>query len=553
MNKLRREFSLKSVDDMPPISYSFSTTLVNKTGSWRYLRPYFLDKASPCNGGCPAGVDVERGMALVGKGELQEAYRLIRQENPFPAVCGRVCAHPCEGKCLRAEFDEPISIRALERFVANQASKYKGEETVSKRVNEKVAIVGSGPAGLACAYHLARMGYQPTVYEALPVAGGMLRVGIPEHRLPKKVLDEEIASIEALGVEVRTGMRIGQDLGLKDLMGEYRAVFLATGATEGTRLGVPGEDLKGVIPGLGFLMDLNLGKDIEVGERVVVIGGGNLAIDTARSALRKGAREVILCSFEPKEEMPAIEEGIREAGQEGIRFVHSVFPQRMVGQDGMVVEVELAKSQGGSLGLRADGVIVAVGRTPDLSLLPELKVDPQTCVTDLKGIFAGGDLIAQVRTVADAISSGKRAAISIDRYLKGENIRINIFGKKSVSIGRYLRGKVESASPVEFNNLNLDYFEHGERPATPRLPLEQAILSFDEVNLELAEETAVQEAKRCFHCGVCTRCDLCFDLCPDLAILKTDEGYEIDYDYCKGCAVCVEECPQGAISLKEEE
>jgi len=282
MNRRDEVITFRSEADMPPMPASLGTTLYNKTGGWRYMRPLYRDKTPPCSHNCPAGEDISLQISLIAQGRFEEALELIRLENPFPGVTGRVCPHPCEAECNRAEYGGRVAIHDLERFVADHAAPKRPSVQASQRRDARVAIIGSGPAGLTCAYHLARWGYPVTVFEALPVPGGMMRVGIPDYRLPKDVLEREIAAIEALGVEIKTNMRLGDNLGLDDLK-DYKAIFIAVGLSKSRRLNIPGEEAAGVIPGLEFLKRLNLGEEVRVGPRVVVVGGGNTAPPEAPS------------------------------------------------------------------------------------------------------------------------------------------------------------------------------------------------------------------------------------------------------------------------------
>ncbi|MBM4330935.1 MAG: glutamate synthase [Deltaproteobacteria bacterium] len=575
----------KREEDMPYLPITFGSMAGNKTGTWRYLRPKFENKISPCNEGCPAGQDIEGAMVLIGKGKILQAWDLFKEENPFPAVCGRVCFHPCESSCNRGEFDEAVSINALERFMADMASR-QGRKPLVKREKrkEKAAIVGSGPAGLTCAYHLARLGYGVTVFEALPVLGGMLRVGIPEYRLPKKVLEEEIDQILELGVKAEVKFRLGKDFVMNDLK-EYQAIFLAMGNHQSKSLGIPGEDTQGIMSGLEFLKNVNLGKAVPLGKKVAVIGGGNTAIDAARSVLRLGSKPFILYR-RTREEMPAFLGEILEAEEEGIEISYLVSPVRVISENGKVSRLECLKNRlgpadedgrrrpveikGSNFVVEVDQVIAAIGEEADLSPLPKkLGLKESAVLTDergatkQKGVFAGGDIIQQPRTVVHAIGSGKRAAIFIDCFLKKkkweglfEAIRIGEQG--SLSAKRYLQAEDERISltskTVRLKDLNLDYFDYKKRKKMPKAQVAKRVGSFEEVNQGYAEETAVAEAKRCFNCGVCNLCDNCYIYCPDVAIVKQgeDEPNVIDYDHCKGCGVCVEECPRDAMVMEEE-
>ena len=581
---MSEQILLKTEKDMPYQPISLGSMEWNKTGTWRYLRPRFDNKISPCNEGCPAGQDVEGAMVLIGKGKTLEAWELFKEENPFPAVCGRVCYHPCESSCNRGEFDEAVSINGLERFMADIASRQGRKPTWVKREKrkEKIAIIGSGPAGLTCAYHLARMSYGVTVFEALPVLGGMLRVGIPEYRLPKKVLEEEIDQILELGVKAEMNVRFGKGMLLNDLK-EYQAVFLAMGNHRSKTLGVPGEDTDGVMSGVEFLRKVSLGQEITLSKRVAVIGGGNTAIDAARTALRLGAKPFIVYR-RTKEEMPAFPAEILEAEEEGIEISFLVSPVQVIAENGRVSRLECVKNRlgppdedgrrrpveikGSNFFLEVDEMITAVGEEADLSVLPKkIGIKDNTILTDergatkQKGFFAGGDIIQQPRTVVHAIGSGKRAAIFIDCLLQKKNWEglfdtIRIGERGNLSMKRYLQEENQrvplSSKTVRLKDLNLDYFDYKKRPKMPKAPLAKRLGSFGEVNLGFSEEVAVEAANRCFNCGICNLCDNCYIFCPDVAIRKEEGRNVVDYDHCKGCGICVEECPRDAMVMEEE-
>jgi len=583
---MAEQIIFKREEDLPYQPVSLASMTWNKTGSWRYLRPRFENKIPPCNEGCPAGQDIEGAMVLMGKGKVLEAWELLKEENPFPGVCGRVCFHPCESSCNRKDFDEAVSINALERFLADAASK-QGRRLRREREKRKgkIAIVGSGPAGLTCAYHLARMGYGVMIFEALPVLGGMLRVGIPDYRLPKKVLEEEIDQILDLGVKAEINVRLGQDFLLSDLA-EYQAVFLAMGNHRSKSMGIPGEEAPGIMSGVEFLRNVNLGKEVVLGKRVAVIGGGNTAFDAARCALRLGAKPFILYR-RTREEMPAFPGEIAEAEEEAIEISYLVSPVRLIAENGRISQLECVKNRlgpadedgrrrpveikGSNFFLEVDRVISAIGEEADLSALPKkVGIKENAVLTDergatkQKGVFAGGDITHQPRTVVHAIGSGKRAAIFIDCFLKGiqwqglfEAIRIGERG--SLSMKRYLQGENEraemSSKTVHFKDLNLDYFDYKKRKKMPKAQPSKRLGSFAEVNLGFSEEVAVEETGRCFNCGVCNLCDNCYIFCPDVAILKQGEEQAniVDYDHCKGCGICVQECPRDAMAMEEEQ
>ena len=578
---MKKKKPIKKKPVFPPMSLSLEGTQGSKTGTWRYLTPAYLNKLAPCNEACPAGEDVEAAMVLSSQEDYIGAWEKITQENPLPRVCGRVCFHPCEGGCNRKEFDEPTAINELERFVGDHAfHSGKRYPPPQEKKKEKVAIIGSGPAGLSCAYHLASMGYGVTLFEALPKLGGMLRYGIPSYRLPKEVLDQEIDNILSLGIEVQTNVRVGKDLKWGELK-KFDAVFVAAGAWKSQPLKVPGEESKGVLSGLTFLQKVNSGETFDLGQRVAVIGGGNTAMDAARAALRLGAKPLVIYR-RTKEEMPAWEEEISEAEEEQIEFIFLSSPVKILTENGQVKGIECIKNLLGPPGkdgrreprpientnftLAVDSIISAIGEAPDLSFLPHelqkakdsIPVD-ETGATALKRIFAGGDIVTQPRTVSYAIGAGKKAALTIDATLRGKNVaealRLARWGEKgSLSMARYKSGGADGMAQevVPFAELNTAYFKRQRRKAKEKLDVAQRTGDFSEVAAGLSPASALEEAKRCFNCGVCNLCHNCFTFCPDLAISARPDkqGYAINYDYCKGCCICVEECPRGAISVE---
>jgi len=593
---MTEEIVFRTEADMPYLPMTIGTTLVNKTGSWRYIRPLYVDKTPPCNHNCPAGEDIVGYLALIKEGRYKEAWELIKQENPFPGVCGRVCPHPCESECNREELGGAMAIHTLERFLADYAASQRLSVQVSQRYDARVAVIGSGPAGLSCAYHLTRRGYAVTVFEALPVAGGMMRAGIPEYRLPREVLDHEIADIEALGVEIKTGMRLGDNLRMSDL-DDYDAVFIAVGLQKSDKLNIPGEDAEGVIPGLEFLKRMNLGEEVRVGPRVAVIGGGNTAIDAARSTLRLGS-EVTILYRRSRAEMPAIAEEIEEALAEGVEIHYLMAPVELLTENGRIKSMRCVKMElgapdesgrrrpmpiaGSEYTIEVDTVISALGQEADFSFLEaggrRLEVERGRIVTDEAGLttregaFAGGDVATPFGTVTHAVGSGKRAALAIDKYLRGEELS----GFPPIAEAVHAVPKDIDPAVVRFEDLNLAYFDEIERTRQPQVPIEERVSGFEEVNLGFSEEEAQAEAERCFSCGTCNLCDTCFTFCPDVAIARlvappplspphlggmkggvplarlNGAGYEVNYDYCKGCGVCAEECPRYAISIEEE-
>jgi len=400
-------------------------------------------------------------VALIAAGKFKEALKLIKEDNPFPVVCGRVCNHPCESVCKRGDVDEPIDIMHLKRFVADldlkDETRYLPEKKESK--GKKVAVVGAGPSGLTCAYYLAIEGYDVDVFEALPVAGGWLAVGIPGYRLPKDVLRAEIKVIEDLGVKINLNTRVGKDITFEQLKKDYSAVFVGCGTMRSSKLNVPGEDLQGVIHGVDFLQRINLGEKVYLGDRVAVIGGGNVAMDAVRTAIRTGSKDVFILYRRSRAEMPASPEEIEEALEEGVRMEFLVAPKRVIGENGKVTGIECTRMElgepdasgrrrpieikGSEFIVPCDAVIPAIGQEADLSFLTEgsgvsvnkwnnIDVDPVTFATNIPGVFSGGDVVTGPQTVVKAVYAGKEAARSIDRYLCGEDIRAgaNVIGRR---------------------------------------------------------------------------------------------------------------------------
>ncbi len=577
----------------PPMAVSTTSTLENHTGSWRFIRPRYQDGVAPCDAGCPVGIDIEGYLYLLGKGREEEALDLLLRENPIPAVTGRVCDHPCETVCNRRHLDSAVSIHAVERALGDRILASPLPEPVPPAHEEEVAVVGSGPAGLACAYHLARMGWRVTVFEAEREPGGMLRLGIPEYRLPRAVLDRQIEWLEALGIRFRTEARLGLNLSWNDLR-EFAAVFLATGAHRGRPMGMEGEEeAPGILAGLDFLKAVNRGERPEIGKRVIVVGGGNTAMDCARTALRLGAHAVVLYR-RTRKEMPAILQEIEEAEREGVEFVFLATPLRAVVEDGRLVALECRRMKLGEpdesgrrrpvpadeppFTLEADTVLSAIGEVPDLDFLPDsvpheswgLRVGRlgETATEEGTLLFAGGDLTEANRTVAFALGSGKRAAMGIARYLESggrgwseEELQALAFGPRgNLSVTRW-RGEdpVPRHAPVNrivtWEELNPAHFIPVPRREDRHLPAEGARQGFQEANLGLTFEEAMEEALRCFNCAVCNQCELCLIFCPDRAIRRLPDGtgFQIDMDYCKGCGVCVAECPRGAMVMVREE
>jgi len=477
---------------------------------------------SPCQHTCPVGINIPKYVGHIAAGEYKEAVETIRERNPFPAICGRICSHPCEFRCRRGELDDPVAIRALKRFASDWYFEHVTEdpEPFPQTQSQQVAVVGAGPTGLACAYFLAQMGYPTTVFEALPVGGGMLSVAIPEFRLPREIIEKEIDYIAKRGVDIRYNTPINVNFTVEDLRKDgFSAVFIAAGAQRSQRIGVPGEleDVEGFYYGLRFLRDVKLGREVRVGRRTAVIGGGNVALDAARTALRFGAEEVKIYYRRSQEEMPVTEVEYDQAIDEGLEVSFLISPTRIVVENWQVTGLQCIKMKlgepdqsgrrrpvpitGSEFLIEADTVIAAVGQAPDLSFLPPdsalertrwetLVVDSNTLATNISGIFAGGDFVTGPGMVIDAIAAGRRAAISVDKYLRADTSRVEMYDLKAEVVGEEPAQNIEEA------------WEAQPRVAVPTLPVKQRKTSFDEIELCFSEEKAQQEAKRCLRCDL---------------------------------------------------
>ncbi len=575
-----------TLDEVPAFVIAKGSMLWNKTGSWRYLRPVYRQMTPPCNNGCPAGNNVEGFIKLAREKNYAAALNLIKQENPLSAVCGRVCFHPCETACNRQHFDQSLSINALERFVSDKGRDGYRAEPVFSPSGRHIAVVGSGPAGLSCAWHLARFGHSVTIYEKDDRPGGILRYGIPAYRLPKDILDLEIKDIQSLGVEIQCQTTVGKDLPFQALE-KFDAVFMGVGCHKEQNLFGDRPKAVGLYGSLDFLTRAARGKIAAAPGKTVVIGGGNSAIDAARTALRSGGN-VTVYYHRTRTEMPAFEEEIEDAVTEGVLFEFLAKPLDLLVEDGKVTQVRFMRTRlgdpdesgrrrpvpvdGSEFPVDADTVITAVGETLDPDLLPpELSGGRKQILIDnfgataLKKVYAGGDAALADHNIAEAIGSGKAAACAIDADFESLDIRsikdwICIGSTDRISASRYIMAKTHTESRrvsqqvPEFNEINLAYFTRQDRIEKDKLPVQQRLAGFDEVAGAFGEAAALSEADRCFHCGVCTQCDNCLVFCPDLSVIKRLDGtgYDIDLDYCKGCGICVNECPRSAMTMEED-
>lgn len=533
------------------ITLNPASSLANHTGNWRTMRPIYVDHLPPCNQGCPAGENIQGWLYEAEEGKYEQAWRKIMEENPFPAIHGRVCYHPCETACNRGQLDEPVSIHAVERFLGDYAIEQGWQVEAGVATGKRVLVVGAGPSGLSTAYHLARLGHAVTVIEAGPKPGGMMRFGIPQYRLPRNIVDAEIARIVAMGVSIHLNQKI-DNLETTIQEGGFDAVFLAIGAHLSKRVDIPGRDAGRVIDALGFLKGMDGQTIPKIGRRVVVYGGGDTAIDAARTAKRLGAEETILIYRRDRGHMPAHDFEVEEALEEGVltRWLHTI---RHVDNTTLTVEEMTLDEQGrpqptGRIEtLEADTVILAVGQEVDTGFLenvPGLDISSDgviqidaSMMTGRAGVFAGGDMVPAERTVTVATGHGKKAARHIDAYLRGSEYR-----------------KSSPNTVATYDRLNTWYYTDADKSRQPYLDLARRRASFEEVVGGLDTDTALLEARRCLSCGNCFECDTCYGVCPDNAIIKLGPGrrYEVNYDYCKGCGVCAEECPCGAIDMVKE-
>jgi 2-oxoacid:acceptor oxidoreductase delta subunit (pyruvate/2-ketoisovalerate family) len=530
------------------------SSLANKTGSWRTARPVYVDRLPPCNATCPAGEDIQGWLFHAESGHYETAWRHLTRDNPFPAIMGRVCYHSCEGACNRGRLDQAVGINAVERFLGDEALRRGWRfEPPAQATGRRVLVIGAGPSGLSAAYHLRRLGHAVTVREAGPMAGGMMRFGIPRYRLPRDVLDAEVARIVAMGVELQLGSKVER---LEDAMAEFDAAFLAVGAHIGKRAWIPAKDGARILDAVSVLRSMEDADGASpplLGRRVVVYGGGNTALDVARTARRLGATEAVIVYRRTREKMPAHPAELEEALEEGVLVKWlSTITQAAEGE--ITVEKMALDDQGfpqptGEFEtLAADSVVLALGQDVDLGLLDgvagvEVKdgvvqVDPATLMTGRPGLFAGGDAVPAERNVTVAVGHGKKAARQIDAWLRGAAVPA-----------------APKHAPAGFERLNPWYYSDAPATVRPQLDAARRTGSFDEVQGGLTEDNALFEARRCLSCGNCFECDNCYGVCPDNAVVKlgTGQRFEFNYDYCKGCGLCAAECPCGAIDMVAEQ
>ncbi len=536
------------------ITLDMATSRANHTGSWRTQRPEYVERLSPCDGACPAGERTQAWLAHAEEGDYRGAWSELVDRNPLPAIMGRACYHPCETACNRAKVDAAVSIHAVERFLGDLAIRERWRLPVTLRAptGKRVLVVGSGPSGLAAAYHLVRLGHAVTIREAAPRLGGMMRYGIPKYRLPREVLDAEVARIVELGVVVEASAQVG-DVARAQEEGGFDACFAAIGAHLANRVEIPCSDATRIVDALALLRSVDDGGEPpRIGRRVLVYGGGNTALDAARTVKRLGAEEAVIVYRRTRAQMPAHDFEVREALDEGVqmRWLRTVksFEDGHAVIERMEVDAEgKARPTGELETLDADSVVLAIGQNVDLEAIQRasgvrvvdrvVEVDPHM-MTGHAGLFAGGDMVPSERSIAVAVGHGERAAHAIDAWLAGTTWD----APRRLPLARY-------------ESLNPWYYGEADPSVQPTLDALRRRTSFEEVHGGLDEEHALFEARRCLSCGHCFECDNCYGMCPDNAIVKlgVKQGFRIDLDFCKGCGICARECPCGAIQMVPEE
>ena len=529
------------------------SSLANKTGSWRTERPVYIDRLPPCNAQCPAGEDIQGWLFHAESGAYESAWRHLTRDNPFPAIMGRVCYHSCEAACNRGKIDDAVGINSVERFLGDEAlARGWRFAAPANESGKKVLVVGAGPSGMSAAYHLRRLGHAVTVFDAGPMPGGMMRFGIPKYRLPRDVLDAEMQRIVAMGVTLLLNHKVDNIAkAMKD--GGFDAAFLAVGAHIAKRAYIPAKDSTRILDAVAVLRSMEGEDKPMLGRRVVVYGGGNTAIDVARTAKRLGATDAIIVYRRTRTQMPAHDFELEEALEEGV-MVKWLSTIKRADDAALTIEKMALDAKGfpqptGEFEtLEADSVVLALGQDVDLGLLegvPGLEVkdgvvqvDPATMMTGHAGLFAGGDMVPAERNVTVAIGHGKKAANHIDAWLRGT--RLAPQPKHAIA---------------SFEHLNTWYYSDAPKTVRPQLDLARRTSSFDEVQGGLTADNALFEARRCLSCGNCFECDNCYGVCPDNAVIKLGAGkrFEFNLDYCKGCGMCVAECPCGAIEMRPED
>jgi 2-oxoacid:acceptor oxidoreductase delta subunit (pyruvate/2-ketoisovalerate family) len=593
---LAKTYEFKTWRDITPMNISMGTMLHNLTGSWRFIKPIYEDKVPACQNACPAGSDIEGWIKLLENGDYERVYWHLKREEPFPAILGRICFNFCEDACNREPLDQCVSIKELERFVGDQMAVSIPHPDLGEFNGKCLAVVGSGPAGMSAAYFARLLGFKVTIYEKLPVMGGILRVGIPSYRLPREIVATEFERLSAMGIEMRPTAEIGKDISLNELQDKNDYIFLGTGVHASMNLGIPQEDQSHrIMSGLTLLNKTALGDTVDLGKRVVVIGGGNTAIDSARTSLRLGC-EVTVVYRRSQSEMPAHLQEVREAREEGVRFRFLAAPEKIVLNADQTIKTLVCcnmqlgpadesgrrrpiKKKGDVFEVRTDSIVSAIGEKPVFDYLKDMLKTENDCIVVKDNLmahaadgrrakfFAGGDIIDVAHTVVHAVASGKKAAIAMDCHRIGSDFdqvleNILIGDGPAISFSAYKGWK--PVNPVNQNqrrvlrseNIVYDYFKTtpGVQPTVQDADTRKHTFNIYKNTLNV--EAAKQEAARCMHCGRCTECDNCLIFCPDMSVMvkKKDRfGYRVDYDYCKGCGICFMECPRHAITMIDEE
>ena len=528
------------------------SALSNHTGSWRTSRPQYIDRMPPCNNACPSGENIQGWLYHAEAGEYEKAWHLLTEENPLPAVMGRVCYHPCETACNRGKLDSAVGINSVERFLGDFGIRRElAFPKPAKSTGKKVLIVGAGPSGLSAAYHLTRMGHQVEIHDAGPKAGGMMRFGIPQYRLPRNVLDAEIKRILDMGVKLKLNTQV-TDIQASMKAGKFDAAFLAVGAQVGRHANIPAGDAARILDAVSVLRSMEGEEKPQLGRRVAVYGGGNTAMDVARTARRLGATEAVVIYRRTREKMPAQDFELEEALQEGVTVKWLSTITHIEGGELTLERMKLDETgfpqpTGEFETLAADSLILALGQQVELSLLEGVEgvavsdgvvqVD-RHMMTGHPGIFAGGDMVPSERTVTTGVGHGKKAARNIDAWLRGETLE-----------------PAPHHEVASYEMLHTWYYTDAPHTVRPMLDIIRRQTSFDEVQGGLNEDNALFEARRCLSCGNCFECDNCYGVCPDNAVIKLGPGkrFEFNLDYCKGCGICAAECPCGAIKMVPEE
>jgi 2-oxoacid:acceptor oxidoreductase delta subunit (pyruvate/2-ketoisovalerate family) len=567
--------------------------LYNKTGTWRFIKPVYEDKTPACQNACPAGNDIEGWIKLLGKKEFEKAYRHLKREEPFPAILGRVCFKFCEGACNRGAFDDGIRIQALERFIGDRFSPAAILPDLPADNGKRLAVVGSGPAGMSAAYFARLLGFAVTIFERESLPGGILRLGIPAYRLPREVVAAEFEGLARMGIDIKLATSIGENIPLTALTETFDYVFLATGAHRSMPLPVTEKtSCCRIMSALELLKQVARGETVSLGKEVVVIGGGNTAIDAARTAVRLGCRATVIYR-RSLSEMPAHPDEVREAEEEGVCFRFLAAPEDITLRDDDTIdklvccEMELGpaddsgrcrpvRKDGSTFDVPANTILTAVGEVADLGYLNGAAALSGTVLTtheDLSvsgntpaKVFAGGDMTDTPHTVVHAVATGKKAAIAMDCHRRGLAVadvfeQIRIGSGDALSFSAYMNWAPVNAitrnsrKVVDASKIVFDYFINTPCIHQTIRPANQRNTTFDAYHDTLNEDQALAETSRCLHCGRCTECDNCLIFCPDVSILDHTQdtfGYAIDYDYCKGCGICFTECPRHAMTMVNE-